>query len=72
MEKLSNDPLLKEPEVARWWQLSDQVIKRMAREGRMPAIRVGKSWRFDRTELATGSIRDERLNDESCTNTKNQ
>jgi excisionase family DNA binding protein len=52
MEKLFNDPLLKAPEVARWLQLSNQVIKRMARTGTIPAIRVGKSWRFNRDELA--------------------
>jgi excisionase family DNA binding protein len=51
MKQLFNNPLLKAPEVARWWQLSDQVIKRMARTGAIPAIRVGKSWRFSREEL---------------------
>jgi excisionase family DNA binding protein len=52
MEKLFNDRLLKAPEVARWLQLSNQVIKRMARTGTIPAIRVGKSWRFNGNELA--------------------
>jgi excisionase family DNA binding protein len=52
MEKLFNGRLLKAPEVARWLQLSNQVIKRMARTGTIPAIRVGKSWRFNRNELA--------------------
>jgi excisionase family DNA binding protein len=51
MEQLLIDRLLKVPEVARWWQLSDQIIKRMAKQGKIPAIRVGKSWRFSREEL---------------------
>jgi excisionase family DNA binding protein len=51
MEQLFNESLLKVPEVARWLRLSDQVIKRMARGRQLPAIRVGKSWRFSREEL---------------------
>jgi excisionase family DNA binding protein len=53
MEQTDTDPLLKVPEVSRWWRLSDQVIKQMARAGKIPAIRVGKSWRFNREELTT-------------------
>jgi excisionase family DNA binding protein len=64
MEQLFIESLLKVPEVACWLRLSDQVVKRMAKEGQIPGIRVGKSWRFNREQLAkwldanprTGSI----------------
>jgi excisionase family DNA binding protein len=48
MEEL---PLMKPTEVARWLRLSAQVINRMACAGSIPAIRIGKSWRFNREEL---------------------
>jgi excisionase family DNA binding protein len=51
MDKLVTEPLMKPPEVARWLRLSAQVINRMACAGAIPAIRIGKSWRFNRDEL---------------------
>lgn len=38
-------------EAAAYLRTSVESIRRMAREGRVPAARVGRSWRFRKTEL---------------------
>lgn len=42
---------LKIPQVAARMQVSTQTVYSMARDGRLPAYRVGKQWRFDVEEI---------------------
>ena len=39
-------------EVALRLKVSDSTVRRMARQGRLPAMRVGKLWRFPLQELS--------------------
>lgn len=38
-------------EVARWLGLHEKTVQRLAKEGKIPAKRVGGEWRFLRREL---------------------
>gem|GEM_PF-2214148 len=38
-------------EVAEYLRLKPATIRRMAREGKIPAIKVGKSWRFSENQI---------------------
>ena len=55
-------------EASAYLRLSVQTIKQRAREGRMPAAKVGRTWRFLKSELdrwlARGADLDEDLVDE--------
>ncbi|MEI6503719.1 MAG: helix-turn-helix domain-containing protein [Armatimonadota bacterium] len=55
-------------EVSQYLRLSVQTVKQRARDGRMPAARIGRSWRFLKAEvdrwLARGADLDEDLVDE--------
>jgi excisionase family DNA binding protein len=55
-------------EVSKYLRLSVQTVKQRARDGRMPAARIGRSWRFLKCEvdrwLARGADLDEDLVDE--------
>jgi excisionase family DNA binding protein len=44
-------PLMTLEEVCDWLQIDSQVIRRLARDGKIPGVKIGKSWRFDREEL---------------------
>lgn len=44
--------MLTVPDVARLLGLHVESVRRLVREGRLPAFKAGRSWRFDRTELA--------------------
>ena len=46
-----NDALLSVRDVARYLKLNVQTVYRMAREGRLPATKIGKQWRFSRREI---------------------
>jgi len=39
------------PEVAELFGLHPESVRKMVREGRLPAFKAGRSWRFDRREL---------------------
>jgi excisionase family DNA binding protein len=39
------------PEVCTWLQMSEQVVKKLCRAGKIPAVKIGKSWRFNVEEL---------------------
>lgn len=43
--------LLTVPEVALVLQATERRVKRMAREGRLPSVRLGRSFRFDPAAL---------------------
>ena len=51
------DELLTPTEVAARLKLHPKTVVRMAREGRIAAVKVGTSWRFnpDRLDIATGA-----------------
>lgn len=38
-------------EVSKYLRLSIQTVKQRARDGRMPAARIGRSWRFLKREI---------------------
>lgn len=46
-----NDSLLNVRDVARYLKLNVQTVYRMAREGRLPATKIGKQWRFSGQEI---------------------
>jgi excisionase family DNA binding protein len=46
-----NAELLTVPEVSRLLRVSPQIVRRLARRGELPAIRVGAQLRFDRGVL---------------------
>ncbi len=41
-----DDALLSVRDVASYLKLNVQTVYRMAREGRLPATKIGKQWRF--------------------------
>jgi excisionase family DNA binding protein len=40
------------PEVCAWLRMSEQVVKKLCREGKIPAVKIGKFWRFNVEELS--------------------
>jgi len=38
-------------EVAQYLKLNEQTVYRLAREGKLPASKIGKQWRFSRREI---------------------
>jgi excisionase family DNA binding protein len=52
-----DDELLTPTEVAARLKLHPKTVVRMAREGRIPAVKVGAGWRFhpDRLDIAAGA-----------------
>lgn len=49
----NTQPLWTVQEVAEYLQYKPDTVRRMAREGLIPCIKVGKSWRFRKSELET-------------------
>jgi excisionase family DNA binding protein len=47
----STEPLWTVQEVAEYLRLDSSTIRAMAREGKLPAIKVGRVWRFQKTAL---------------------
>jgi excisionase family DNA binding protein len=45
-------PLMTLEEVCEWLQIDNQTIRRLARIGQIPGLKIGKAWRFNREELA--------------------
>lgn len=43
--------LMTPDEVAALYRVNPNTVKRWAREGRVPARKVGKLWRFERSEV---------------------
>ena len=60
MVEIGVERLLKVPEVAKYLGLHEYTVHRMAREGTIPAKRIGNRWRFKKDELeqwASGVVR---------------
>lgn len=53
------DELLTVEEAARYLQLNEQTVRAMARQGRLVAFKVGRSWRFRKSDL--GSVQESSL-----------
>lgn len=47
-----DNPLMGPKDAARFLRLNEQTVRRLAREGRLPAARIGGSWRFNQEELS--------------------
>jgi excisionase family DNA binding protein len=45
------EPLLTVEEVADYLKLQPETIRSLARRGELPAIKLGKVWRFNRTAI---------------------
>ncbi len=45
------DPLWTVEDVAEYLQLQPETIRNMARKGELPAIKIGKVWRFHRQAI---------------------
>lgn len=45
------NPLMTIEQVAQFLQLQPETVRAMARQGRIPALRVGRLWRFDRKQI---------------------
>lgn len=43
--------LLSAAQLARAWALTEGTIRRWAREGKLPAVRIGSEWRFPADRL---------------------
>jgi excisionase family DNA binding protein len=47
----SFEPLLGSNEAAQWLKIHPKTLQRMARQRQIPGIKIGKLWRFRRSEL---------------------
>lgn len=45
------EPLLTVCELARYLRLEPQTVRTLARDGKIPALKIGRIWRFRRTEI---------------------
>ena len=50
-------PLMTIEQVAQFLQLQPETVRTMARQGRIPALRVGRLWRFDRKQIELWLVR---------------
>ncbi len=50
-ENFDRDELLEVPEIARYLKVSDVTVYRWCKQGRLPALKVGHSWRVRRSAL---------------------
>lgn len=57
-----SDTILTIREVAEFLRVTEKTIYRMASEKRIPAFKVGGSWRFDKTDIEKW-IEDNKKND---------
>ena len=51
MEHEQLDAVMTVSEVSAYLRLSESTVYRLAREGKMPAAKVGGTWRFSRKHL---------------------
>ncbi len=47
----SSDPLWTVDDVANYLQLQPETIRSMARRGELPALKIGKVWRFQKKSI---------------------
>ncbi len=45
------DPLWTVEEVARYFRLKPSTVRNMAKRGELPAVKIGRVWRFRRSAL---------------------
>ena len=45
------EPLLTVEEVAQYLRLEPDTVRKLAREGKFPAVKVGRVWRFRRSTI---------------------
>src|SRR5215210_1089451 len=50
-EGFANDELLEVPQIARYLRVSDVTVYRWCKEGRLPCLKLGHSWRVRRSAL---------------------
>ena len=50
---MDQDVLLNVKQVAQYLQLKESTIYSWAQDGKIPAIKIGRTWRFRRTDLDT-------------------
>jgi excisionase family DNA binding protein len=48
---MSQDTLLNVKQVAQYLQLKESTIYSWAQDGKIPAIKIGRTWRFRRMDL---------------------
>jgi excisionase family DNA binding protein len=48
---LNTEPLLTVEEVARYLRLQPGTVRGMARRGELPVVKVGRRWRFKRSQI---------------------
>jgi len=51
VSSLDNEPLLTVEEVAQYLRLKPGTVRSLAREKKIPALKVGKSWRFQKSKI---------------------
>jgi excisionase family DNA binding protein len=56
----AKDELLEVPQIARYLRVSDVTVYRWCREGRLPSLKLGNSWRVRRSALEDFLARGER------------
>ena len=59
-EEFAKDELLEVPQIARYLRVSDVTIYRWCREGRLPCLKLGNTWRIRRSALDDFLARGER------------
>jgi excisionase family DNA binding protein len=59
-EDFAKDELLEVPQIARYLRVSDVTVYRWCREGRLPCLKLGNSWRVRRSALDDFLARGER------------
>jgi excisionase family DNA binding protein len=47
----NNDVILKPQEAANYFRISIRTLQKLCNEGKVPATRVGKHWRFRKEEI---------------------
>ena len=47
----TTEPLWTVDDVAKYLRLEPETVRKMARNGRLPAIKVGRVWRFKREKV---------------------
>ncbi len=50
-EALYTEPLWTVEDVAKYLRLKQETVRMMARKNKIPALKVGKSWRFKSSEI---------------------
>jgi excisionase family DNA binding protein len=59
-EDFAKDELLEVPQIARYLRVSDVTVYRWCREGQLPCLKLGHSWRVRRSALEDFLARGER------------